>query len=147
MAFPTDLTNAVDETTEIVAAHLNNLEAKVGIDESEDPLSLDYRISRLEERVLGAWDAKAQDTIYQAATDGFVIVSAQWRTSNTCYIKSDDSTPPTTIRGQILVSGDQSYISGATATVPIRKDDYWIVAITGGTPPYGLLIYWIPLGS
>lgn len=42
MAFPADLTNAVDGVTEIVAAHLNNLEAKVGIDNSTAPGSLDY---------------------------------------------------------------------------------------------------------
>ncbi|RJR48286.1 MAG: hypothetical protein C4567_00215 [Deltaproteobacteria bacterium] len=42
MAFPATLTNAVDGVTEIVAAHLNNLEAKVGIDNSAVPTSLDY---------------------------------------------------------------------------------------------------------
>lgn len=44
MAFPTAKTNAVDNTTEIVAAHLNNLEDKVGIDNSTDPDSLDYQL-------------------------------------------------------------------------------------------------------
>lgn len=44
MAFPTAKTNAVDNTTEIVAAHLNNLEDKVGIDSSSDPDSLDYQL-------------------------------------------------------------------------------------------------------
>jgi hypothetical protein len=42
MAFPTSLTNAVDGVTEVVAAHLNNLEAKVGIDGSAVTTSLDY---------------------------------------------------------------------------------------------------------
>lgn len=42
MAFPAALTNAVDGVTEIVAAHLNNLEAKVGIDNSAVVTSLDY---------------------------------------------------------------------------------------------------------
>lgn len=42
MSFPTELTNAVDSVTEIVAAHLNNLEAKVGIDNSAVATSLDY---------------------------------------------------------------------------------------------------------
>ncbi len=44
MAFPTSKTNAVDNTTEIVAAHLNNLEDKVGIDGSSDADSLDYQL-------------------------------------------------------------------------------------------------------
>jgi len=42
MMFPDELTNAVDGLTEIEAAHLNNLEAKVGINGSTDPTSLDY---------------------------------------------------------------------------------------------------------
>ncbi|MFZ5450265.1 MAG: hypothetical protein ACOZF2_00110 [Thermodesulfobacteriota bacterium] len=42
MPFPAELTNAIDGVTEIVAAHLNNLEAKVGIDNSAAPTSLDY---------------------------------------------------------------------------------------------------------
>jgi hypothetical protein len=46
MAFPTTLTVAVDgqSGTEIVAAHLNSLETKVGIDSSAVVTSLDYLI-------------------------------------------------------------------------------------------------------
>jgi hypothetical protein len=32
MSFPSTLTGAIDGVTEIEAAHLNNLEAKVGVD-------------------------------------------------------------------------------------------------------------------
>ncbi len=42
MAFPSNLTNAVDGITDVVADHLNNLEAKVGIDGSLVTTSLDY---------------------------------------------------------------------------------------------------------
>jgi hypothetical protein len=42
MAFPSTLTNAIDAVTDVVAAHLNNLEAKVGIDGSLVTTSLDY---------------------------------------------------------------------------------------------------------
>lgn len=42
MSFPTELSNAIDGVTEVVAAHLNNLEAKVGIDNSAVVTSLDY---------------------------------------------------------------------------------------------------------
>ena len=44
MAFPADLTNAVDNVTDIIAAHLNNLEAKVGVDASAVASSLDYLV-------------------------------------------------------------------------------------------------------
>jgi hypothetical protein len=42
MAFPTSLTNAQDNVTSIVADHLNNVEAKIGIDSSAVTSSLDY---------------------------------------------------------------------------------------------------------
>ena len=50
MAFPVTLTNAVDNDTEIVASHLNNLEAKLGVDGSAVETSLDYRARMLELR-------------------------------------------------------------------------------------------------
>lgn len=40
--FPTDLTNAVDNTTDVLAKHLNNLEAKVGVDDSTVKTTLDF---------------------------------------------------------------------------------------------------------
>lgn len=42
MAFPSNLTSAVDGVTDVVADHLNNLEAKVGINGSLVTTSLDY---------------------------------------------------------------------------------------------------------
>lgn len=45
MAFPTSLTNAVDNSTDVLAAHLNNVEAKVGIDGSAVTTSHDYKLS------------------------------------------------------------------------------------------------------
>ena len=44
MAFPTTLTNAQDYVTVIMAAHLNSLEAKVGVDSSAVATSLDYLV-------------------------------------------------------------------------------------------------------
>ena len=43
--FPTALTNAVDGATDVLAKHLNNLEAKVGIDSSAVTTSHDYKLS------------------------------------------------------------------------------------------------------
>ena len=43
--FPTDLTNVVAGVTEIKAKHINNLEAKVGIDGSLVETSLDYLLT------------------------------------------------------------------------------------------------------
>lgn len=64
MAFPTDLTNAVDGVTEIVADHLNNLERKVGIDHSGDAASLDYLL-----RNSASSNPGHRHTLGQGATD------------------------------------------------------------------------------
>jgi len=48
MAFPTDLTNAVDNETDVLAAHINNVEATIGITGSAVEASHDYRIAQLE---------------------------------------------------------------------------------------------------
>ena len=45
MAFPAGLTNAVDSTTDIEAALLNNVEARIGIDSSAVTTSHDYKLS------------------------------------------------------------------------------------------------------
>lgn len=43
--FPTALTNAVDGSTDVLAKHINNIEAKVGIDSSAVNTSHDYKLS------------------------------------------------------------------------------------------------------
>ena len=45
--YPTDKTNAVDNVTDVLAKHINNLEDKVGIDNSADTNSIDYKLERL----------------------------------------------------------------------------------------------------
>ena len=55
--FPTDLTNAVDGTTQVLAKHINNLEAKVGVDSSTVTTSLDYRVSKIEDDYVTLDDA------------------------------------------------------------------------------------------
>lgn len=47
MAFPTSLTSAVDGSTDVLAVHLNALEAKVGIDGSAVTTSHDYKLSTI----------------------------------------------------------------------------------------------------
>ena len=46
--FPTAKTNAVDNVTDVLAKHINNLENKVGIDSSTDTSSLDYKVHAIQ---------------------------------------------------------------------------------------------------
>lgn len=45
MAFPTSLTNAADGVTDVLAAHINAVEAKIGIDSSATTTTHDYKLS------------------------------------------------------------------------------------------------------
>jgi len=47
MAFPTSLTNAQDGVTDVLAAHINAVEAKIGIDSSAVTTSHDYKLSEV----------------------------------------------------------------------------------------------------
>lgn len=89
---------------------------------------------------LGAWDAtKSEGTIYQAATDGFVVGhgASSGGGGSTIIVVTDSSATPTT----------QRYNSGSSLnlsfTVPVRKNDYWKVDNGGRSTA----VYWIPLGS
>lgn len=64
MAFPTNLTNAADNVTDVLAAHINNLEAKVGIDGSAVTTSHDYKLSTITS------SAKAVSTTGAQSIDG-----------------------------------------------------------------------------
>ena len=82
MAFPTDKTNAVDNTTDVLASHINNIEDKIGLDSSADADSLDYRVGIVEDAVYtwkGAWVTATayvvNDTVEEDGS-GYVCVEA-----------------------------------------------------------------------
>ncbi len=90
----------------------------------------------------GAWESKSNNTVYQAATDGFVCATALADTRTDVIGLTDGSNPPTTRRA---VDGDIPNNEGdkrrpRSITFPVRKNDYW--KVTGADA-----VYWIPLGS
>jgi len=84
--------------------------------------------------ILGAWETKADNTVYQAATDGFVLCKGDQDVTVVGY--TDGSNPPGTER----IRQASSQYSINSFTMPVRKNDYW--KVTGG-----VTIYWIPLGD
>jgi len=60
--FPTAKTNAVDNVTDVLAKHINNLENKVGIDNSTDTSSLDYKVHTLQSALPGGAIVGTTDT-------------------------------------------------------------------------------------
>jgi len=85
---------------------------------------------------LGSWLKQDRNWIYQAETDGFVTVCTTAQMSN-FEILTDDATPPMKIRAK---SRDDDGNAWCSATVPVKKHDYW--EVTGATVD---VIYWIPL--
>lgn len=83
---------------------------------------------------LGAWLVRADNTVYQAATDGFVV--GQYAGTAAIYGYTDGSNPPTTARqlnggGAINIEKDLGF--------PVKKNDYWKTLNCTG------FVYWIPL--
>jgi len=85
---------------------------------------------------LGTWASKSNNTVYQAASDGFVVMTSASDTFRDIIGYTDGSNPPTTIRLESY-SIDHSYQS---FTMPVKKSDYW--KVTGGGT-----IYWMPIGA
>jgi microcystin-dependent protein len=74
------------------------------------------------------------DTVYQAATDGYVIAYCTSGSGTfACY--TDSSNPPTTVRAT-----DTNTSGNASVTCPVKKNDYWKVTSASS-------VYWIPGGG
>ena len=100
-------------------------------------------IKKTENLVLGTWESKVKNTVYQAPTDGFLIttVFSNGGGLGIATIKTDSSSSPTTIRARVEASRSGAYQS---VTVPIRKGDYYEVTEDNGTVSS---IDWMPLGT
>lgn len=89
---------------------------------------------------LGPWEARALNTVYQAATDGYVLV---YRTEagggiGTLQLLTDANTPPTTARISVVIDVDNPR---PVAMMPVLKDDYWKVTLTTGAVT---ALWWVP---
>ncbi len=103
---------------------------------------------------LGAWDdAPELGTVYQAATNGIVMVTVSGNdaryTISVVEGFSDANDPPTTLRGSATWSYsflESGYYSDSF-TMPVREGDYWLVNETRARNAASLTkaISWIPL--
>ncbi len=90
---------------------------------------------------LGAWQTKSINTVYRAATDGFVVARANTGGDGVYLtLRTDSANPPTTMRAH----ENASVYDSACITMPVRKGDYWKVE-TWSTAINR--VYWIPFGS
>ena len=87
---------------------------------------------------LGNWLARDDDTVYQAATDGFVLMYGE-DTNLTGY--TDAANPPITIRA--LTTANTAADNYIAFMMAVKKLDYWEAITT--TPARLHIIFWIPL--
>lgn len=94
----------------------------------------------------GAWDAtKTTATVYQAATDGFVLVTASWGGAQSgVQMLTDSSNPPTTVR-QTIFTNQAAFNMDQCGFMPVRRGDYWEVNKSTGSPT--VTIFWLPSGN
>ena len=80
----------------------------------------------------GDWASKSAETVYQAATDGFVVAYGNANNNGFLEVYSDSSNPPTTLRGKF---GETVHDSGPnyswTLVIPVRANDYYKVTGSG----------------
>ena len=93
--------------------------------------------------LLGAWETRSANTVYQATTDGFVsgYLTIGQGPYGSIEILTDSSNPPTTVRvHEHGIETERGEGQGFAVTSPVRKNDYW--KVNGAQT-----VYWIPLGN
>lgn len=100
---------------------------------------------------LGAWDAtKTNNTVYQAATDGFIMGWANGGgysgATNVLNVYSDGSNPPTTVRAAAAEVQEGSAGHTTYIIAPIRKGDFYKISIGGSGASVGGIM-WLPVGN
>ena len=94
--------------------------------------------------IFGEWQSVSitKDTVYQASTDGILIVNAEKTYINDKYLRlyTDANNPPTTLRARLGGSGGRDE---GSITCPIKKNHYYKVSGTGSITD----AYWLPIGG
>ncbi len=105
-------------------------------------------------KVFGAWENKAVNTVYQASTDGFVVVNLIMPSGSgrSCAAQgfTDSKSSPATLRisASVVDNGGYGYSwpQYGGFNMPVRKGNYWKVT-TRGNVCSGAFVNWMPLGN
>jgi TolA-binding protein len=123
-----------EELTRI--AHDNALQGQINSLQGQIN-SLQNQINNIKTPKLGAWESKSTNTVYKAATDGFVVATSFTNDNVNLAGYTDSSKPPTTM----VIQQTGTTWDTAGFTMPVRKNDYW--KITCFEIQY-YHVYWIP---
>jgi hypothetical protein len=95
---------------------------------------------------LGPWQEKSRNTVYFAATDGFVLAYASGPPGALFILRgfTDSSNPPTTVRTKLVTMNlNSSLQEEVSIMMPVRKGDFWKLESGGWNDK----IYWLPFGN
>jgi len=91
----------------------------------------------------GAWASRNKTTVYEAASDGFVVVNYTSATTDSDILGyTNSSSPPTTVRCR-LTTNSLNNPKSVSFTMPVKKGDFYKVTASAGTPT----IFWVPIGG
>lgn len=99
-----------------------------------------------------SWNAKNVNTVFQAASDGFVVGAFDFTFTSGAgpFVQglSDASNPPITERAFIEGPIDSAANMSMTIMFPVRKGDFWeVVSTPGGGTITKRELNWVPLGT
>lgn len=97
---------------------------------------------------MGSWASKVVSTIYQAATDGFLVGSTHTDDSAYYEIRTDSAATPTTVRMRCGGAGSTTTDTYSAFCCPIKKNDYYRI-VAQGSGDFQTLDYcfFIPIGG
>jgi len=84
----------------------------------------------------GSWEEKSVDTVYQAATNGFVCAEGT-KTRDYFYVEGLTGTTSTNLIRRV-VAGDGKYVQPNGICMPVAKEEYWKVYVKNGNAN----VYW-----
>lgn len=94
-----------------------------------------------------SWNVKAIDTVYQAASDGLVLITMDSLTTGDGiaygFLYSDAANPPTTQRARVNINPNdwRSFMA------PVRKGDFYKLTTSVLAGTVNFTVAWIPLGT
>lgn len=95
--------------------------------------------------LIGSPVSKIKDTVYQAASAGFLVFSGDVDNGDDFRILTDSANPPTTVLAKVATSSGTTAFTGSM-TVPIKRLDYYKLSVVSGTLTSPIL-YFIPIGG